>query len=502
MIKIYVDWNIMSGMRSNHFPELLSILLNNDKFLCLYSTSHISDIFRSYSDDEEQKARIQDDLEFITKITNDFCLFNDGKNIILDQYDPQELLDSRIEESDIFSDLSIDNLFKSDSDDPALNSLLEYFKTTLKSLELDSVFKEAFENPESAKILNDIFPGLKDDLTMNGFFNSFSKMNYNLNETEGYKDLRQIVQKIGVNSGHFNENKDPFELIDNSYKKKGIENFKSNEYLPKGKNAPEWYDEIMNEYLYLDMHGYKSDKVKVSEKERNTFSNTTDDASHTAFASICSFYLTNDDKNYLKTKAVYKKLSIETKVLKPAEFIEYYNEYLNYNSISDHFKSLFEIFTKPIFYDTDNDEGEYFGKFAYPNEYFFNFFNKIWVPVNKGEDYFYFTLSTIPPNPSKIYTAFKEIESLVRMFYEAFGPDKNGLELFEISEIQNEIWGGRHWLSDVGEIKLVRINGWLQLYYNNEEIKKKIVDVKLASNDSLIKRLLKGYKRYFKSKSV
>lgn len=270
--------------------------------------------------------------------------------------------------------------------------------------------------------------------------------------------------------------------------------------MPKGKNAPEWFDDIMNEYLYLDMHGYKSDKVKVSEKEKNTFTNTTDDASHSAFASICSFYLTNDDKNYHKTKAVYKKLSIETKVLKPAEFIEYYNEYLKYHSILDHFKLLFEIFTKPIFYDTNNDEGQYFGKVAYPNEYFFNFFNKIWVPVSKGEDYFYFTLSTLPPNPNKIYTAFKEIESLVKMFFEAFGPDKNGLELFEISEMQNKIWVGRHWLSDVGEIKLVRINGWIQLYYNNEEIKKKITNVKLPSKNSLLMRLLKVYKRYFKSK--
>ncbi len=487
-------------MKNDQFSDLLSILSDKKKFLCLYSTSHISDIFRSYSDDEKQKLQIQNDLEFITQLTNDFCLFNDGKNINLQQYDPQELLNSRIEESDIFSDLSIDNLLKSDSDDPTLNTLLESLKTMLKSLELDSAFKEAFENPESAKILNDIFPGLKDDLTMNGFFNSFSKMNYNLNETESYKDLRQVVQKIGINSGHFNENKDPFELIDNSYKKKGFESFKSNEYLPKGKNAPEWFDEITNEYLYLDMHGYKADKVKVSEKEKNTFSNTTDDASHTAFASICSFYLTNDDKNYQKTKAVYKKLSIETKVLKPAEFIEYYNKYLNHHSISDHFKSLFEIFTKPIFYDTDNDEGQYFGKVAYPNEYFFNFFNKIWVPINKEESYFYFTLSILPPNTSKTYTAFQEIELLIKMFFEALGPDKNGMELFDISELENEIWIGRHWNSDVGEIKLVRMNGWFQLYYNNEEIKKRIANEKLANSDSLLKRFLKTSLKFFKSK--
>lgn len=473
MIKIYVDWNIMSGMKNNYFQELRSILSNKDKFLCLYSTSHIGDIFRSYSDDKTQQSKINEDLWFITEMTNDFCLFNDGKNINLQQYDPQELFEDRIRETNMFSDLSIDNLFNSDSNDPLLNTILESLKNMLKSLNLDSAFMEAFKNPESAKMLEDIFPGLKENPTMDGFFKSFSKMNYNLNEGETYKDLRNIVQKIGINSGHFNENKNPFDLIDNTYKQKGIENFKADKYFPKGQNAPEWFDEIVNDYLFLDMHGYKADKVKVTDKEKNTFTNTTDDAFHSAYASICSYYLTNDDKNYNKTKKVYDKLFINTKVFKPNEFVEYYNTYLNHQSLTDHFKSLFEIFTKPIFHDTDDDKGNYFGKVAYPNEYFFNFFNKIWVPANE-ENYFYFTLSTLPPNPNRTYTAFQEIEALVKIFFEVLGPDENKLELFDRSEIQDDVWIGRHWSSNIGEIKLVRINGWLQLYYNNERIKKEL----------------------------
>lgn len=460
----------MSGMKNNHFQELHSIISNKEKFLCLYSTSHIGDIFRSYSDDEIQQLKINQDLDFITKLTNDFCLFNDGKNVNLQQYEPQELFENRIRESNIFSDLSIDNLFKNDLDDPLLNKLLENLKDMLNSLNLDSAFAEAYKNPESAKMLDEIFPGLKDDLTMNGFFNSFSKMNFNLNEGEAYKNLRQIVQKIGINSGHFNENKNPFDLIDNSYKQKGIESFDVGKYFPKGQNAPIWFDEIVNDYLHLDMHGYKSDKVKVTDKEKNTFTNTTEDASHTAFASICNFYLTNDDKNYNKTKAVYEKLSISTKVFKPDEFIEYYKTYLNHHTLNDHFKSLFEIFTKPIFYDIDDNEGEYFGKVAFSKEYFFNFFNKIWFQPNE-ENYFSFTLSILPPNPNRTYTAFQEIDTLVRIFYEALGSDENGLELFDYQEIQDDIWNGRHWFSNIGELKLVRINGWIQLYYNNQQIK-------------------------------
>ena len=47
MIKVYLDWNVMSGMKNNHFQELNDIILNREKFLLLYSTSHIGDIFES-----------------------------------------------------------------------------------------------------------------------------------------------------------------------------------------------------------------------------------------------------------------------------------------------------------------------------------------------------------------------------------------------------------------------------------------------------------------------
>ena len=93
-------------------------------------------------------------------------------------------------------------------------------------------------------------------------------MFHNMNETEDYKDLRNMVQQIGVNSGHFNENKNPFEIIDNAYKKTGVENFNVDQYFDKTKNAPEWFNDITNEYVKLDMHGFKADKVKVTDKEQ------------------------------------------------------------------------------------------------------------------------------------------------------------------------------------------------------------------------------------------
>jgi hypothetical protein len=473
MIKVYLDWNVMSGMKNNHFPELNDIILNKDKFLLLYSTSHIGDIFASIKNhSEEEQKLIQEDLDYITKLTDDLCLVNNSKEVTLNTYEPGELLDDRIREAPLFEDLSLDNLFSSiDVDDPMFG-IVNSMKNMIASIPLDLAFKEAFENPESAEMLDKMFPGLKEDQTMNGFFKSFSKMFHNMNETEDYKDLRNMVQQIGVNSGHFNENKNPFEVIDNAYRKIGVENLNVDKYFEKGKNAPEWFDDITNEYIKLDMHGFKADKVKVTAKEKNTFNNTTEDASHSAFASRCEFYITNDDKNYHKTKAVFQKLGINTIVLKPNEFIQYYNLFLNVNNFDDHFTSIIdEIKRVENFQEQKYQNGESFGWVKFTNQYFFNFFNKILIPSPETNDAL-FVLGK--ESPSKRYIiSHKEIEGMLKLFVDKLGIDINGKSYFEISEINTEEdWTGRAWELNFGQISIKRLNGWFQMYFfplNEEE---------------------------------
>jgi len=459
MIKVYLDWNVMSGMKNNHFPELSNIIINKEKFLLVYSTSHIGDIFSSIKNHsaEEQKL-VREDLDFITQLTADLCLVNNSKKVVLSKYEPGELLDDRIREAPIFEDFSLDSLFKSVEGDEVLGGLVNSLKSIIASIPLENAFKEAFENPESAAMLEQTFPGLKEDQTMNGFFKSFGKMYHNLNEKEDYKDLRSIVQKVGVNSGHFNEDKNPFEVIENAYKKTGIEGFEPHKYFEKGKNAPEWFDDITNEYIKLDMHGFKADKVKVTNKEKNTFKNTTEDASHAAFASMCEFYITNDDKNYQKTKAVYQKLGVYTLVLKPYEFIEYFNSFLYVNSFDDHFRNVIEVMKKgENFQEQRYENGDNFGWVNYTPQYFFNFFNKILMPL-PSENEALFILGK--ENPSKSYIIVQEeIEGVIKMFADKLGVDINGNSYYVEGEIiSNEDWSGRTWETNIGSVGLKKLN--------------------------------------------
>jgi len=320
----------MSGMKNGHLPELSAIVLNDQNFFIPYSTSHIGDILASIKDHSEEEQRlINQDLDFIREITKNQCLYNTGEQVLINTIDPGELLDERIRDAPLFTDFSLDSLFSLINEDDPMFGTVSSIKNMLASIPLEETFKEAFENPESADIMNKMFPGFIEEPNMNGFFKSFGKMYQNLNEKEDYKLLRDTVQKIGVNSGHFNDKKNPYEVIQKAYQKLGTEPFNPDQYFDKNKNAPAWFNDLANSYLILDMHGYKADTVKVNEKESNTFKNTTEDASHMAFASLCDIYITNDNKNYFKTQKVYDKYKVKTKVFKPQEFINYYNKYFN-----------------------------------------------------------------------------------------------------------------------------------------------------------------------------
>lgn len=170
MIKIYFDWNVLSQVKNGSYPELKQIIQDNEKLLIPFSTSHINDLSSNFNNTAEQKAYINSDLEFISSVTNDYCLFNNGKGIVLDLYPPKELFEQNISDNEAFGDLSIDGLMKNFEDDELAKSIVKPMFDLLKSIPLEESFKQAFENPESADIMNKMFPGLKENPTMEGFF--------------------------------------------------------------------------------------------------------------------------------------------------------------------------------------------------------------------------------------------------------------------------------------------------------------------------------------------
>ncbi len=459
MIKVYLDWNVISQMNNNKHVELKEILLGNEKIFIPYSTSHIGDILPSLKEGEIINDYIKSDLEFISLLTKNNCLMNTGKDVVLDLIEPQELFKERVEEKDLFADLSIDNLSKAFDQNEETKPFGEIFKNLLKSMPLDNVLKEALENPDTAEQLNKFFPVLKENPTMEGFFKSFSEMNHGLNEGENYKDLRQTVQKgTNINRDKIFNIENPFEFIDHKYSKLNI---KKSNHFDDSKYAPEWFNKISNEYLLLDMHGYQEDRVNVKKGRKETFRNTTEDAFHAAFASTCNFYIINDDKSYNKTKKLFDKLEIFTYVLKPDEFLNFYNKFLNISEISFNLSYPIRLLDKGMLYENETETDIW--KTYYFNYFLFNFFNKMTVITSKSNtERPIIVLGQNCASQNRVY-AF-EVRHLVNEINELLGIDIDNIGEVDFSEFGEEKWVGRKWNFKDFNFRLQRLNGHFQFY--------------------------------------
>jgi hypothetical protein len=462
MIKIYLDWNVMAQLKGGFQNDLLKIITDKDKFLIPYSTSHIGDILSSYSEEVKQKKRIEKDLEFISSLTDNLCLSNNGKKVIFDYSDPKILFQQRVEDKDFLQDFTLDKLGESFGDDEQSKELGKGLISLLKLMPLDVPYKTVLENPESSEYIDVIFPGLKENQTLEGFFNSFAKMFKNLNEKEDYKTLREVAQKgLGINRDKIYDNINPYSIIDNAHNNLG---FSYDKFIDNSKNAPEWFNKISNEYLMLDMHGYQEDTVSVKDnKRKETFKNTMEDAFHSAFASTCNFYIINDNKSYKKTKQIYERLGVNTLVFKPNEFIDYFHKFLNNDNIAEHFTTAVEIMQTSNFFESQVEDGTtriYF--FPY---FLFDFFNKIIVFYTKEGEPPIILLSKFSQTNGNI-TFSLEVKLLVKKLNAFLGYDIENKGEIKDDEILDENWSGRIWKLDDIFFKLIAINGYFQFYFN------------------------------------
>lgn len=449
-------------MKAGHHEQLKELLCQPERIVTLFSTSHIGDILSSYKEDPEQLKTIEEDLEFITSLTNNCCLSNDGKEIRLSYDDPKRLFDQRVEDKDLFENFSLDKLQEIFEGDPLTSSLGKTFVKLIKSMPLDKAFKDALSNPQNSDQLNKMFPGLKENPTMEGFFSSFGKMLTNMNQNEDYKDLREMVQSgLKINRDKLFDITNPHESINKAYDKLGVGDF--SQYQQTDKNAPKWFNEISNDYIMLDMHGYQEDRVNTKKGRKETFSNTTEDAFHAGFGSTCNFYIVNDKRAFKKTSKVYEKFKLDTLLFKPQEFVEYYNSYLQPRTYELDLQIPFE-YLKFDDYSEEKLESRILRTYHIPH-FLFDFFNKMLVVANSEGKIEMLVLSQIAPSNKKI-TYYFEIEKLSPKLYQALGEDIDQLGGIKQPELEQEEWNGRKWDFESISFRLIRSQGIYQFYYD------------------------------------
>lgn len=116
---------------------------------------------------------ITSDLDFISKLTDDFCVFNTGKEVVIQERAPRDLFDER---NDLGGLLNILNSDIPDEDltpeDAKLRTMLAPYFGILKNQQSDAVFRQAFDNPETATQMKQFLPDLENNYTNAGVFNA------------------------------------------------------------------------------------------------------------------------------------------------------------------------------------------------------------------------------------------------------------------------------------------------------------------------------------------
>jgi hypothetical protein len=436
-----MDWNVMSQMKAGRHRELAEIMANDEKFFKLYSTSHIGDIAAS-SQDEHNKENIESDLDYIAKVTGNYCVYNIGKEVLIEKRMPRDLYNERNELGGIFDILDTDVPDEDlDPDDLEVRTMLRPFLELLKKQQSDEVFRQVFENVETARQMRQLLPDLEYNFSQAGAFNAFLKMFRRLNEKDDYKHLRTSVQQgIKINRDRMFDTAKPYEMIEKAYKKMGIvlpENSLPNEY------SPDWYNELCNAYVSLDMHGYQEDKVIVAKGRKQTFRNTNEDAFHMAFASTCDFYITSDQKSLKKSEVIYEKYKINTWAMNPDEFVAHYNQCLHFKG-----SKFLEIVPAIVQYG-DPIVSEDGMRSIYSSPLFvFDYFNMVLVVRDElvsAKPFFLLTRSK-PTNNAVLYEY--ELNTLIHKLLAVLGNDLDllgGYQSSEKDQIRKDKWLGRNW---------------------------------------------------------
>ncbi|MEO6850870.1 MAG: hypothetical protein ABI203_10080 [Mucilaginibacter sp.] len=456
MIRLYLDWNVMAQMKNGQHSELFEIISNEYKFIKIFSTAHIGDIHAGYSGTVENEQQIKSDLEFLSQITDDLCIYNNGKNIAIEPYSPFSLFEQQkvpLRQSEPFN---LDEF----ADNPQLAAKASEYNQLLNR-PLDGVLKEALDNPVTAAGMKQFYPGLRSDMTYGDMIRISMERFKSMNEGETYKTMRDMLQKgLKLQRDRLFDDQQPFQTIESIYKVLPI-TASDRPFERLMENVPEWFSRIANMYIQLDMHGYQEDKVSVGKGRRQTFKNLTNDAFHAAFASSCDFYITNDKKAYKKTKQVYERQQVNTLVLKPEEFVKHYHEFLWVNEPQMHLSAFVKILREGYYVESE-DETQILKTFWLPH-FLFDYFTRAQILYTKETSRLLYFLSKDKPTNGK-WTFTQEIEQIMKHLSSFLGQDLDNFGEFG-NEDDLDNWRGRRWsLDDQTEIRLAFPNGWLQLY--------------------------------------
>lgn len=425
------------------YKDLLKKIENHQSSLFCYSHAHLLDL-------KSDKTDIKySELSFMEKIVNDNYLLYDSfeKRTSPLLAKPLEAFKDVENEPD-FTNFS--DLFNFDTSDlsQSQKDLIEQSKMLLGEKLFDiSSFTNHDVDPESKKLLEQIFPANTQPMNITELLEYFMNMVKTLNEDKSiYKNLRNLTDKH-FNNGKFTVDYDEIDFnedLKDSALQKSFIDFVTDNLDPEGKKEFSNYDFFTNAYLNLDILGISKEPSKSVK-----FNNMLNDSIHAYYGAFCDCVVSDDSGFLRKTRALYKLLEIDTKVLHAEEFIKAFDFISNKEELNiSRFKNLLvnDIKNGLIINERKSIRFDRHSFTIKPIHNYLGYFNRIDNLIEDGKNYLYFYRMT------KNYSYFeflREYELVINNAFKIFGFDQDSKGEFnwdkEREEMKLNNWKGRFW---------------------------------------------------------
>lgn len=469
MLRIYLDWSVISDLKSSsdkgeHYRKLNEFLTKNRVHLLLpYSQYHLNDLKRSVKQDGIFHNDLLKDLNFLKDLSqNNFIKWEFGDELP-EIYigEPEDILKGQVEEKD----RALINWYENSlSSSEWMNQIVQLIAnyaiqaalTPVEDInEIDPRFKQIeklISNPHNINCLDDIIEIIQD-------INSDPANTQNkIYRTNSLKAVQALKMDTNVTAKYWDS---PFKYIEgqlnkhiSSPKKHTLDDYHKL-FQPKG--SDQMSSHFYFAYSILDAMGYHRDKV---------ISNMSDDAGHALAASICDFFVVDDKKARLKTKATYEYMGIQTKVYNVEEFIEAVTtKYVpnEMHSSQNLFNSIFNAISKLQSVDK-RDSNPKKGTSFVLSEPLLGHFNRLDIYYHDER-----IQVTFREKKRSKYTRvlfISEIDYYVNKFLTILGVDSRGRKKLSDKEVEfilKDVWDGRYWVFNEGQYSchLCIINGEL-----------------------------------------
>ncbi|MCD8435929.1 hypothetical protein [Tenacibaculum finnmarkense] len=441
MARVYFDKQIFSNLFKGEKEEYQTLLekIKDKKLLICYSHALLLDLKNDKTDYKYKE------LEFIETLVNDNYLSYHALDKKTSPYlaKPLEAFKDLENEDD---NINFDEIFNF-NDDTLTESEKKIYKT-LKSVFYDTNFDLDINElqTDNFPVLDKLFPKTNKSMNLIDIVEYGMNLLKTLNEEKKvYKDLRKINDE-NLNNGKFileYDNIDFNENFKNSLFKKTFLDYISESLNPNGKKKITKYDFFTYAYINLDILGISKEPSKSVR-----FRNLMNDGFHSYYGAYCDIVVSEDKGFIKKSKALYKLLNIDTKVVNTEEFLKILDNDFKIDKTIESFLNRI-----PEFVNDENLKNCYSNiktkkitNIYSLNENLFGYFNQINVDEKGEKIHLYFRKNR---QNYSIFNIYREFELVVNNCFYLFGIDNFKQEeyLFHIEnkQLKNGDWKGRFW---------------------------------------------------------